>query len=154
MEEWQASVSQLVPFRRPREEQPETLCQASPILGCAWSSFPSKILFVGNRRQLQHGHPGIQEEEEPESQRPGSPRASLLFIRGAQEAFSAANRVLGCLPWPGKPLPRPLLVPPSALIRSLYQCQAFHPADTQAGRSASGGSVSSGEENNRTTFAK
>ena len=49
------------------EIKPATLCQASLILGCAWSSFPYKILSIGKCRQLQHNHTIILEDEERES---------------------------------------------------------------------------------------
>ena len=51
------------PLEHPKKNNPATLCQASLILGCIQSSFPSKIPSVGKHRQLQHNHPDIPEEE-------------------------------------------------------------------------------------------
>ena len=88
LEEWQVSASEAVPSRTPRENNPATLFQDSPILGCAQSSFPYKIPSIGKCRPLQHNHPGILKEESPRaraiqsgSQRAQAsrPRALLLF---------------------------------------------------------------------------
>ena len=47
-----------------KKNNPATLCQASPILGWARSSFPSKIPSVGKCRQLQPDYLGILKAEE------------------------------------------------------------------------------------------
>ena len=108
------------------KDNPATLCQASPALGCIKSFFPSNVLSVGKHRQLGHNHPDIFKVEE-------SLRALLLFqifspiIPHTLEAFSfSANPVLDCLPLPQwtPPTYGPSQLFPSDLIRSLYQ---FHP---------------------------
>ena len=98
---------ELFPVEHPKNNNPATLCQASPILGCTQSSFPSKIPSAGKPRQLEHDHLSMLEEEEPESQTEPSqePESLPSFYFHALEAFNfSANPILD-----GLPLPRKLL---------------------------------------------
>ena len=102
------------PLEHPEKNNPATLCQASPILGCAQSSLPSKIPSVGKCSSCS-----TIIQASSRSQRV-SPRASecffyfisshLYIILCASEAFSfSANPVLDCLPLPWE---TPLIAPP------------------------------------------
>ena len=59
----------LSPLEHPKENNPATVYQASPTLGCTQGSFPSNTRSFGKHGRLQHHHPGILKEE--------SQRASL-----------------------------------------------------------------------------